>query len=80
MTMQLRASICALVDNAGEVELAEGWLRDNESSLTYVSEMNGCGCCVFMWDIEGPADVVKTLPSVLSAGSDWVSSGPTDKA
>lgn len=75
--MQVRASICALTDNAGEVELAEAWLRDNESRLTFVSEMHGCGCCVFLWDIEGPADVVETLPSLLSLGSDWASSKPS---
>lgn len=74
--MEARASICALVDNPGEVEEAERWIKDKASALSFVSEMNGCGCCVFMWDVEGPAEVIGTLPAHLSAGSDWVSSKP----
>ncbi len=72
--MLLRASICAFVDSDGEVELAESWLSANEGRLTFVSEMKGCGCCVFLWDIEGPPDVVDSLPEGLSAGSEWASS------
>ena len=72
--MEARASICALADNPGEVEDAERWLKENASALSFVSEMNGCGCCVFAWDIQGPAEVIKTLPEHLSAGSEWASS------
>ena len=74
--MEERASICALVDNPGEVDEAERWLRDKVSALSFVSEMNGCGCCVFMWNIQGPPEVIATLPAHLSAGSDWASSKP----
>ena len=74
--MEARASICALTDNAGEVEQAESWLERNRARLSHVSEMNGCGCCVFSWDVQGPKEVIDTLPLHLSAGSAWASSDP----
>lgn len=75
--MEARASICALVDNEGEVEEAERWLEDHRAVLTFVSEMNGCGCCFFAWDIQGPEELVSSLPKHLSSGSSWASSTPT---
>jgi hypothetical protein len=71
--MKTRASICALVDTAGEVDEAESWIEHNKENLSYVSEMNGCGCCIFSWDVEGPADVISTLPLHLRADSGWAS-------
>ncbi|CAN7702688.1 hypothetical protein LJR066_005695 [Acidovorax sp. LjRoot66] len=68
--MTRRASICALVDNPGEVEMAESWLEKNSAHLGFVSEMNGCGCCVFLWDVEGPDAIVRTIPPQLVAASD----------
>jgi hypothetical protein len=66
-----RATICVLVDNLGELELAEAWLAEYAGSLAYVSDPGGCGCCVVEWDIEGPESVIATLPPHLSAGSSW---------
>jgi len=65
--MEMRASICAAVDNVGEVEEAEAWLERNRAALSYVSEMNGCGCCIYAWNIVGPQHVLDTLPSHLRA-------------
>jgi hypothetical protein len=73
--MTMRASICASVDAAGEVKEAEWWLEHNQENLSYVSEMNGCGCCIFAWDVEGPQHVIATLPLHLRADSAWVSDG-----
>jgi hypothetical protein len=67
MTMEMRTSICAAVDNVGEVEEAQAWLERNRAALSYVSEMNGCGCCIQAWDIAGPQHVLDTLPSHLRA-------------
>ena len=70
--MLARATICAIIENADEVDLAENWLAENKSKLSYVSEMNGCGCCVLSWDVEGPEEVIKLLPEKISASSNWV--------
>jgi len=74
--METRATICALTDNLGEVDEAEDWLEQNRESLSFVSEMNGCGCCVFSWDIQGPKEIIDTLPKHFSSGSAWASSTP----
>lgn len=65
--MGMRALILAAVDNVGEVEEAEAWLERNRAALAYVSEMNGCGCCIHAWDIAGPQHILDTLPSHLRA-------------
>ena len=67
----MRATICASVGNPGEVELAESWIEENRRRLTFVSDQNACGCCVIGWDIEGPEDVLSTLPYQISASSEW---------
>ena len=77
--METRISICALTDNAGEVAEAEAWLEQNRASLSYVSDMNGCGCCVFSWDVEGPKEITDTLPSHLSAYRSWASTASEQK-
>lgn len=74
--MEVRASICALVDNAGEVEQAEAWLDQHKQQLSHISEMNGCGCCIFSWDVQGPKAVIDALPLNLLSNSAWASSTP----
>ena len=69
----MRATICAIVDNSGEVEIAKQWLAEHQNALSHVSDEGGCGCCVVTWDIEGPESIVSTLPAHLSAGTAWVS-------
>ena len=70
----MKATIFALIDNLGEVELAETWIEENREKLTFISDMNACGCCVMGWDVEGPEEIVSTLPNHISAGSEWASS------
>ena len=70
----MKATIYALTDNPGEVELAESWLEANRKVLSFISEQNACGCCVMGWDIEGPEEIVSTLPNHISASSEWTSS------
>lgn len=77
--MQIRVSICASADNAGEVEEAESWLERNRAALSYVSDMNGCGCCVVSWEVEGPEHVIDTLPPYLRAAAPAGSAIPCQK-
>ncbi|WP_421990476.1 hypothetical protein [Roseococcus sp.] len=69
--MLKRATIIASVDDPGEAEAAEAWLEDARDRLTHVSDQLGCGCCVVIWDIEGPAELIATLPETLRGYSDW---------
>ena len=66
-----RATIIASVHEPGEAEAAEDWLEAAQDRLTHVSEQRGCGCCVLIWDIEGPAELVATLPGNLRGYSEW---------
>jgi hypothetical protein len=66
-----RATICIVVDQPSEVEAAEQWLSANRDKLEFISSDYGCGCCVSLFDLEGPADVLDTIPDFLRAASDW---------
>jgi hypothetical protein len=74
--MQSRATLLAIVDTPGEVDAADRWLAENAAALSFVSEMQGCGCCVMIWDVQGPSEVIATLPANLSSVSEWASSAP----
>jgi hypothetical protein len=67
----VRETILAIVDDPGAIETAETWLRENRDRLAYVSHQGGCGCCVVDWNIEGPREVVETLPNELRCSSEW---------
>ncbi len=66
-----RASICIAVDEPAEVEAGDKWLAANRERVNFVSENNGCGCCVDMYDLEGPAEVLATIPETIRSSSDW---------
>ncbi|MEH0932660.1 hypothetical protein [Micromonospora sp. CPCC 205558] len=65
-----RFSMMARVDTPGEVADAEAWIARYRESLTSIAE-TGCGCCVRAWQIDGPQELVDTIPLVLSASTEW---------
>jgi hypothetical protein len=68
---QERATIIVSVGEPGQAEIAEAWFAKWRPQLTYCSENTGCGCCVDIWDVEGPYLAIKELPPELSAMSEW---------
>ncbi len=66
-----RATILAEVDELEEAAAAEAWLEAARGRLTYVSNQLGCGCCILMWDVEGPAELIATLPIAMRCDSEW---------
>ncbi len=64
--------VSANTERPDEVRAAEGWLTEHRAALTFVSDDEGCGCCVHLWRVEGPADVIATLPPSIRADGDWV--------
>lgn len=66
-----RATICVVYDNPAEVRAARAWLDQHRPELSFVSDDEGCGCCVSMWRVEGPAEILDTLPADIRADSDW---------
>ena len=67
----IRMTLLADVHEAGEVEKAEAWPRIHQDRLTYLSAQGGCGCCIVDWDMEGPREVIETLPNSLRCDSGW---------
>ncbi|MFP6561848.1 hypothetical protein WJ542_26605 [Paraburkholderia sp. B3] len=66
-----RETILVEVDNPADVTEAEAWLEAAADRLFFVSEQKGCGCCVLSWDIEGPAELLDTLPDAFRCDSGW---------
>ena len=67
----VRMTLLVDVHGPGEVEKAEAWLRTHRDRLTYLSEQGGCGCCIVDWNMEGPREVIETLPNSLRCDSGW---------
>jgi hypothetical protein len=67
----VRATIIVAADAPDEREAAEAWFAKWSSQLQYRSENTGCGCCVDIWDVEGPDEVIAEIPVEISAMSDW---------
>ena len=66
-----RATIIVNVDNPEESRASEQWFAKWASTLTYHSENEGCGCCVNIWNVEGPSDALADLPLNIKGNSDW---------
>jgi hypothetical protein len=58
----VRATICACTDSENEVALLMIWLENWRNRLVYLSENQGCGCCVHIYDVEGPQEAIDALP------------------
>lgn len=67
----MRATILADADKAGEVELLSAWLAKWQQTLSICSEELGCGCCVFIRDVDAPAHALAEIPAEMLADSAW---------
>ena len=68
----MRATIIASTEVEGEREALEAWLARWESRLVHLSEELGCGCCVFMRNVDAPAEAISELPARMLGESEWV--------
>jgi hypothetical protein len=66
-----RATICIKLGNPAEVRAARAWLDQHRPRLLFVSDDEGCGCCASIWRVEGPAEILDTLPADIRTDSDW---------
>lgn len=72
----MRATVCISVDSEGEVRAADAWLDRWRDDLTYISDNQGCGCCVDIYDVDGPPEAIRALPPQIQAGSAWTAEAP----
>ena len=66
-----RATIIASVDSPDDVAAMESWLERWRSTLTFLSDERGCGCCILMRDVEGEQQAIDDIPEPMRAWSDW---------
>jgi hypothetical protein len=57
-----RLILCAVVDVPGEREFLQTWMNKWKGRLSSVSENLGCGCCVDLFEVEGPDMALAEVP------------------
>lgn len=60
--------------DAGDIVAAatyHEWHARFRAQLTLVSDDQGCGCCVHLFDIEGSPEAIASLPAELLCESAW---------
>jgi hypothetical protein len=67
----IRATIIVDSGRVDDLHAADAWLSTWRSQLAHVSDNKGCGCCVHIWEIEGPRSVIERLPSAIRGSSSW---------
>jgi hypothetical protein len=66
-----RASICIASDSPEEADSFEAWTAQWKKKMTFFSDDYGCGCCVHLFDVEGPAEGIEAIPEKLRTTSEW---------
>jgi hypothetical protein len=65
-----RATICVDVGTPEQVAVA-AWLERWGSRLPFVSDNEGCGCCVDLYRVQAPPEALHELPAAVFAASEW---------
>jgi len=60
-----------LISEPNDRAILEAWLEENRPDLEYISDNDGCGCCVDIYCITGPSALLSSVPDELSGGSSW---------
>jgi hypothetical protein len=66
------ASIIVARDDIEQVLLTDLWFTRWAPRLSYISQNEGCGCCVDIWKIEGPQDAFDDLPKETYVREEWI--------
>ena len=62
-----KAQIVVSVDEAEEVRIVTEWFDRWRDRLISISANSGCGCCVDIWNVEGPEEALRELPDAVIA-------------
>jgi hypothetical protein len=65
-----RATICVDV-GVPEQDIVHAWLAKWSSRVAFVSENEGCGCCVDLYRVDAPQEALDELPPIVFAASEW---------
>ena len=47
------------------------WLERWEQHLNYLSENLGCGCCIYMFNVEASQGALDELPEHILSSGEW---------
>ena len=53
----------------------DSWLDRWKGKMAFVSGDYGCGCCVHLFDLEGPKEAIEDLPAKIRCESKWAEDG-----
>lgn len=70
-----RATVCLWSESIEEKVEFTTWLTTWKRKMSYVSPDYGCGCCLHLFDLEGPKEAIDALPAELLTVSDWTEHG-----
>jgi hypothetical protein len=65
-----RATICVDVE-VPEQAAVDAWLERWRPRLPFVSDNEGCGCCVDLYRVEAHQEALDELPPAVFAASEW---------
>ena len=70
-----RATVCFCADSIEEKVDFSAWQTVWQRKMTFVSRDYGCGCCIHLFDLEGPKEAVEAIPPNLRTVSGWTEAG-----
>ena len=70
-----RATVCLWADSIEEKVEFSAWERNWRRKMSFVSHDYGCGCCIHLFDLEGPKEAIDALPQDLLTVSAWTENG-----
>ena len=70
-----RATVCLWSASLEEKVDFTLWLNVWKKKMTFVSADYGCGCCIHLFDLEGPKEAIDALPPQLLTVSAWTKRG-----
>ena len=70
-----RATVCLWSESLEEKLDFTLWLNVWKKKMTFVSADYGCGCCVHLFDLEGPKEAIDAIPAQLLTVSGWTKRG-----
>ena len=74
-TERHRATVCLWSESIEEKVEFTTWLNVWKKKMTLVSPDYGCGCCIHLFDLEGPKEAIDAIPESLLTVSEWTERG-----
>ena len=56
-----KKEVIVIAENDNQ-DLLYAWIKENRDKLKFVSDDEGCGCCVSIFRIEGEESILATFP------------------